>query len=145
MAQFEPYLCFRGDCAEAMRFYVETLGATMEFSMTFAEAPPDSGMPPMDDAARSKILHASLTLEGHRLMASDAPPGMPYEPMKGITVSLSYATVAEGRRIFDALAAGGTVRMPFGKTFWAEGFGMVVDRFGTPWMVNAGDPGTPAP
>jgi PhnB protein len=140
MAQFEPYLCFDGTCAEAMRFYEKTLGGRIEMMMTFGEAPPDSGMPPMD-GAKDLILHASMTLDGHRLMASDSPPGMPFQKMQGIAVSLGYPTAEQGRRVFDALAEGGQVTMPYGKTFWADGFGMVVDRFGTPWMVNAGPAG----
>lgn len=140
MAQFEPYLCFDGNCAEALRFYEQTLGGKIEMSMTFGEAPPDSGMPPMP-GGEDKILHASMTVDGDRIMASDNPPGMPFQKMQGITVSLSYPSVERGRQVFDALAAGGQVTMPFGKTFWAEGFGMVVDRFGTPWMVNAGHDG----
>lgn len=141
MAQFEPYLCFNGNCADAMRFYERTLGGRIEMMMKFSEAPPQPGQPPMQGDG---IMHASMTLEGFRLMASDNPPGMAYEPMKGITVSLSYKTAAEGRRIFDALAEGGHVVMPFARTFWADGFGMVVDKFGTPWMVNAGDGDMPS-
>jgi PhnB protein len=138
MAQFEPYLSFNGNCAEAMRFYEQALGARIEMMMKFSEAPPDPALPAVDGDG---IMHASMTLDGHRLMASDMPPGMAYEPMKGITVSLAYKTAEEGRKIFDALSAGGTVLMAYGKTFWADGFGMCVDRFGTPWMVNAGDGG----
>jgi PhnB protein len=82
-----------------------------------------------------------MILDGQRLMASDMPPGIPFEPMKGMTVSLSYKTAEEGRRIFNTLSACGQVQMTCGKTFWADGFGMCVDRFGTPWMVNAGDAG----
>jgi PhnB protein len=82
-----------------------------------------------------------MILDGQRLMASDMPPGIPFEPMKGMTVSLSYKTADEGRKIFDAQSAGGQVQMPYGKTFWADGFGMCVDRFGTHRMVNAGDAG----
>lgn len=141
MAQFEPYLCFNGNCADAMRFYERTLGGKIEMMMKFSEAPPQPGQPPMQGDG---IMHASMTLDGFRLMASDNPPGMAYEPMKGITVSLSYKTAAEGRRIFDALAEGGHVVMPFDRTFWADGFGMVVDKFGTPWMVNAGDGDMPS-
>lgn len=141
MAQFEPYLCFNGNCADAMRFYERTLGGKIEMMMKFSEAPPQPGQPPMQGVG---IMHASMTLDGFRLMASDNPPGMAYEPMKGITVSLSYKTAAEGRRIFDALAEGGHVVMPFARTFWADGFGMVVDKFGTPWMVNAGDGDMPS-
>jgi PhnB protein len=121
-----------------MRFYEKTLGGKIEMMMKYSEAPPDPSHPKFEGDA---IMHASMTLDGHRLMASDMPPGMPFEPMKGMTVSLSYKTAEEGRKIFDALSAGGQVHMPFGKTFWADGFGMCVDRFGTPWMVSAGDAG----
>ena len=138
MAQFEPYLSFNGNCAEAMRFYEKTLGGKIEMMMKFSEAPPDPSHPKVEGDA---IMHASMTLDGHRLMASDMPPGMLFEPMKGMTVSLSYKTAEEGRKIFDALSDGGQVQMPYGKTFWADGFGMCLDRFGTPWMVNAGDAG----
>ncbi|MFJ5382273.1 VOC family protein, partial [Cupriavidus sp. CER94] len=47
-----------------------------------------------------------------------------------------YVPNAEGKRIFDALSEGGQVIMPYQKTFWAEGFGMVVDKFQMTWMVN---------
>ena len=141
MAQFEPYLSFNGNCAEAMRFYEKTLGGKIEMSMTYGEAPPMPGQPaPSGDAAK-RIMHASMTVEGDRIMASDMPPGMPFEAMKGITVSLAYADVAKGKAIFEALSAGGKVTMPYQKTFWAAGFGMCTDKFGTPWMVNAGDGG----
>ena len=104
--------------------------------MKYSEAPPDPAQPKVEGNA---IMHASLILDGDRLMAADAHPGMPFEPMKGITISLAYKTAQEGKKIFDALSAGGTVKVAYVKTFWADGFGMCVDRFGTPWMVNAGD------
>lgn len=142
MAQFEPYLSFDGNCAEAMRHYERVLGGKIEMMMTYAEAPPEPGKPPMKGASGGdKILHASLTVDGNRIMASDVPPGMPYEGMKGITVSLAYPSAEQGRTVFDKLAQGGQMTMPYQKTFWAEGFGMVVDKFGTPWMVNAGHEG----
>ena len=142
MAQFEPYLYFNGNCAEAMRFYEKTLGGKIEMMMKYSEAPPDPAHPQVEG---NGIMHASMTLEGNRLMASDMPPGMPFEPMKGVAVSLAYKTAEQGRTIFDALSAGGQVQMAYGKTFWADGFGMCVDRFGTPWMVNAGDGGGAQP
>ena len=107
--------------------------------MTYGEAPPMPGQAAPTGAAAKRIMHSSMTLEGHRIMASDMPPGMPFEGVKGITVSLAYPDAAKGKAIFDALSAGGKVTMPYQKTFWADGFGMCTDRFGTPWMVNAGD------
>lgn len=139
MAQFEPYLSFDGTCAEAMTFYEKTLGGKVEMMMTYGEVPPMPGQPkPTGDAAK-RVMHVSMTLDGDRIMASDMPAGMPFEPMKGMTVSLAYKTADEGRKVFEALSAGGKVQMAYAKTFWADGFGMCVDKFGTPWMVNAGD------
>jgi PhnB protein len=83
-----------------------------------------------------KILHASLVVDGgHVLMGSDAG-GQQYEPAKGISVALVFKDAKEGARIFKALSAKGKVTMPFRETFWASGFGALVDQFGTPWMIN---------
>ena len=130
MHQFSPYLFFPGTCAEALNFYASTLGAKIEMMMKNSEAPGGDGMP---GAGPDAILHATISLGSQILMASDDPDS---KGMKGFSVSLSYPTFEEAERIFNALADGGTVNLPFGKTFWAEGFGMLVDRFGTPWMVN---------
>lgn len=137
MPQIDAYLTFDGNCAEAMRFYERTLGAKLEMMMTNAESPMRDQVPP---GSADRIMHASLAIGDRKLMASDSMVGQPYEGMKGFSLSLSYPGVAEARPVFDALAAGGKVTMPLQKTFWAEGFGMLVDRFGTPWMFNAGTP-----
>ena len=133
MATIDPYLTFDGTCAEAMRFYEKTLGAKSQAMMTWAEMPDAKPMP----GAADRIMHASLSLEGGRsLMAADSMPGQPHAPMSGFHLSLSYPNVAAAQKVFDALAEGGQVTMPLQKTFWTEGFGMLVDRFGTPWMFN---------
>ena len=134
MHQLNTYLFFDGNCADAMRFYERTLGGKLSL-MTHAESPMAAETPP---GSANRILHARLDFDGGMLMASDSMVGHPYEGMKGFSLSLIYPTAAEGRRMFDALAQGGHVIMPMQKTFWAEGFGMLVDRFGTPWMVNGG-------
>ena len=134
--QMDPYLYFDGNCAEAMRFYERTLGGTIRMMMKFSDAPPQENMPAGEG---DRIMHVSLDLPGRSLMASDTMPGQPYKGMNGFSLSLSYKTAEEGKRIFDALAEGGSVTMAYGKTFWAEGFGMLSDRYGTPWMVNAGE------
>ncbi|MEP7058659.1 MAG: VOC family protein [Caldimonas sp.] len=135
MPDLDAYLFFDGDCAEAMRFYERTLGGKLEAMMTHADAPP--GMPSPPNMA-DRIMHARLALGSRVLMASDAMAGQPYNAMKGFSLSLGYATADEARRIFDAMAAGGQTTMPMQKTFWAEAFGMLIDRFGTPWMVSGG-------
>jgi PhnB protein len=133
MTQIDAYLVFDGNCAEAMRFYERTLGARLETLMTHAESPMAGETPP---GSGDRILHARLMVDGRALMASDAPVGPPYEGMHGFSLSLTYTDLGVAHRVFEALAQGGRVTMPLQKVFWAEAFGMLVDRFGTPWMVN---------
>lgn len=134
MPQCDPYIFFKGNCAEAMRFYEQTLRGKLQM-MTAAEAP-EGQKPP---GSGNMILHARLELDGGGVvMASDDLSDSPYKGMHGFYISLIYRTAEEARRIFDALVAGGQVHMPFGETFYSAGFGMLVDQFGTPWMVNGG-------
>lgn len=130
--QLNPYLLFNGNCAEAFKFYEQTLGAKIETLSTFKGSPAAEHAPP---EWGDKVLHATLSVGDQKLMGSDAPPGH-YEQPKGLSVSLSLNDRDKGERIFNALAEGGTMTMPFSKTFWASGFGMCTDRFGIPWMVN---------
>ncbi|HEV8258878.1 MAG TPA: VOC family protein [Casimicrobiaceae bacterium] len=134
MHQLNTYLFFDGNCADAMRFYERTLGGKLSL-MTHAESPMAAQTPP---GSADRIMHARLDFDGGMLMASDWMAGQPYGGMKGFSLSLIYPTAAEARRMFDTLAQGGQVTMPMDKTFWAEAFGMLVDSFGTPWMVNGG-------
>ncbi|HEX7270589.1 MAG TPA: VOC family protein [Casimicrobiaceae bacterium] len=135
MPTLDAYLVFDGNCAEAMRFYERTLGGKLEVLMTHAQSPLAANTPP---GSENRIMHARLNLGDRVLMASDAMADHSYQGMHGFSLSLIYPTAAEARRVFDALSAGGKVTMPLDKTFWAEAFGMLVDRFGTPWMVNGG-------
>ena len=135
MSKLEAYVFFDGTCAEAMRFYETTLGGKIEMMMTHKESPEAGEIPP---GSEDRILHARLVIGASALMASDSMVGQPYEGMKGFSLSLGYSTTEEAKKIFDALAEGGQVTMPLGKTFWSEAFGMLVDRFGTPWMVSGG-------
>lgn len=130
--QLNPYLMFDGQCEEAFKYYEEVLGGKITFKMTFAESPAAAEVP-LD--AQNRIIHATLALGGGVLMASDCPPGR-YEKPRGVYISIHVKDIAEGERIFNALANGGTVQMPYEQTFWAARFGMCVDRFGTPWMIN---------
>ena len=134
--QFQPYLMFDGTCADAMRFYERVIGGKLEPLLKYSEMPePCADMPA---GSENRIAHACLVLDGALLMASDTMPGQPYEGMKNFGVALTFPSPEAAGNVFDALAEGGQVTMPLGKTFWAEAFGMVTDRFGTPWMVNGG-------
>lgn len=130
--QINPYLNFNGTCEEAFGFYAKLLGGQVESISRFGDSPDAETHPTM----RDKVMHARLVVGGQVLMGSDAPEGY-YSKPQGNYVSINVDKPADARRIFDGLAAGGDVHMPFEKTFWAAGgFGMVADRFGTPWMVN---------
>lgn len=129
----DPYLSFSGNCSEAFAFYVERLGAKLESSFTFGQSPMAGQVPP--DFA-NKMMHAKLTLDGRVLMGSDVPPGMPTQPMGGFSLSLNYPTVAAAKAAFAALSDGANVAMPIDKTFWADAFGMLTDKFGVPWMIG---------
>ncbi|HWI28399.1 MAG TPA: VOC family protein [Stellaceae bacterium] len=130
--QVNPYLSFDGQCEAAFKFYESCLGGRIGAMLSYGETPMAEHMPP---EARGRIAHARLMLGNQVLMGGDAPPGR-YEPSKGMSVTLGIEGADEAERVFQALAEGGTVTMPLQKTFWALRFGMLVDRFGTPFMIN---------
>lgn len=135
MPQLNAYLSFDGRCADAMNFYARVLGAKVEALITYGQMPGEQPVPPEH---ADRIMHAYLVHRDFSLMAGDAPLSVPFEGMKGVMLVLTYDTVAEATRVFDAFADGGTVQMPMGETFWVERFGMVTDRFGTAWGINGG-------
>jgi PhnB protein len=130
--QLTPYLNFNGQCKEAFQFYEQCLHGEIVAMFTFAETPAAEHVSP---ESRDRIMHVRLVVGDAVLMGSDSPPEM-FEEQKGMYVSLVIDDPAEAERIFHALEEGGTVRMPIQETFWAARFGMLVDRFGTPWMIN---------
>ena len=134
MAQLDPYLIFNGNCAEAMHFYARTLGGKIEQELTFRGSPGCEGMAA---EVADQIMHIRMTLGDRVVMASDSG-GQPFHGRHGFSLTLTCDTADDAARTFNALAEGGKVTMPLGPTFWAESFGMLEDRFGTGWMVNAG-------
>jgi PhnB protein len=136
--QVQPYLTFYGQTEAALKFYEKALGAKTMFMMRFKDAPPNPERPISPEMA-DKIMHSSFTIGDSMLMASDGDCSNPSGTHSGYSLSLNPATVDEGQKQFDALADGGEVTMPFQKTFWALGFGMLKDRFGVHWMINVED------
>jgi PhnB protein len=130
--ELNPYLHFNGNCQEAFTFYEKVLGAKKLMMMTYGEAPQQPGQSP---AMAKKIIHARIQLGNSLLMGSDAPPERFHKP-QGFTVNVGCDKPEEADRIFKGLSDGGSIVMPIAKTFWAERFGMVIDKFGIPWMVN---------
>ena len=128
---FIPYLSFDGTCAEAMQFYADLFGATEVQILRYTDAPESEGLPPSD-----RVMYSHIMLGEACLMASDIMPGMQGPAMAAVSVNHPVTDKESGQKVFDALAEGGEVTMPFGETFFSPAFGMVKDRFGTSWMIG---------
>jgi PhnB protein len=128
-----PYLFYNGNCEAAFKYYEKVLGGKIDFLMRADEGPADMKPSPGHE---KKIMHVRMSIGSTVLMASDAPPDHFHKP-QGFAVSLTVHDVAEAEKKFKALADGGSENMPFGKTFFSKGFGMCIDQFGIPWMVNS--------
>ena len=137
--QLQPYLFFDGRTEEAIEFYKKTLGAKVEMLMHFKDSPePMPGAKPPAD----KVMHSCFAIGDTKVMASDGNcTGKP--SFQGFSLSLNARDESDAKRLFSALADGGQVQMPLGKTFFSPSFGMVADRFGVSWMVIAAPQGQP--
>lgn len=131
---FLPYLAFPGTAREAMTAYARIFGATDLQVMTYAEAP-EGERPP--GGSPDRVMHSQLsTGPGALLFGMDMPEGMPFPGPGAVSIFHAAPDTARARAVFEALSEGGQVSMPFGRTFWSEGFGMVTDRWGTSWMIS---------
>jgi PhnB protein len=131
--QLNPYLMLNGRCEEAFEFWQQALDGKIEALMRMKDAPPNPEHP-MPPGAENKVMHASLRVAGTQIFASDGMPGAPVK-FEGFSLSLTLPSDAEAKRRFDALAQGGTVTLPLGKTFFSSAFGMLADKFGVHWMI----------
>jgi PhnB protein len=135
-----PYLFFSNSAREAMTRYHEILGGELDI-MNASDMPPGEEMP--FEAPDDLVIHAALTFgDGDLLMASDDPTG-DGSGVKGAALNLSLTDADDVRRVFEALADGGSIDMALGETFWSPLFGTCVDRFGVTWMVNLEPDGAP--
>jgi PhnB protein len=135
--KFITYLNFNGTCREAFEFYAKTLGGEIVAMHDHRGTPASEHVPAN---WQDKIMNAHLKVGDQELMGSDSPPQW-FKGVEGFYVSIQLDDEKEGKRIFDALADGGTVTLPYEPTFWAKRFGMLKDRFGTPWMINVANAG----
>ena len=134
--QMDPYLSFKGDCEAAFRLYERCLGGQLGAIFRYGGSPM-AGDVPADWA--DKVMHGTLTLGNRVLMGGDVAPDR-YEEPRGFSLSLQIAGTAEAERVFYELAESGRILVPLAQTFWAARFGMVVDRFGIPWLINCEEP-----
>lgn len=127
-------LTFDGNCREAFETYARIFGGTITAMVANKDMPADDANPWAAERP-DKIMHAWLEIGDQAIMGNDCPPAY-LQPVSGFNVGFHTKDVGEARRVFDALAEGGSIVMPFEQTFWSPGFGIVKDRFGTPWMIN---------
>ena len=130
--KLNPLLSFRGQCAAAFTFYERCFGGTIVTMLRYANSPQAESVP---QEWQDKILHATLTVGDNVLMGGDVLPEQ-YEQPKGFQILIGLNDPLDAERIFQALAEHGTVQMPLQKTFWAVRFGVLVDQFGIPWVIN---------
>ncbi|MCG6657973.1 hypothetical protein HOP52_09415 [Halomonas campisalis] len=131
-SELNVHLGFPGTCREAMAYYADVTGGRLEALITYGETPAARDTPP---ERHDRIIHASLNVRGRRLMGADMADDC-YQAPQGARVSLEYAAFDQAEAVFQRLAEGGQVTMPFAPTFWAQGFGMATDRFGVHWMIG---------
>lgn len=134
---FHPYLMFGGNCREAFTYYQEVFGGELVL-LPLSEAPGGDDAVPAEQA--DLIMHAALTYDDHLLMASDDIGNDDFHGVHGMNVCYSAPDVDDAKRVFTALADGGAVTMPLEETFFSPMFGMCIDRFGTPWMIDTDAP-----
>ena len=130
--QLNPYLHFSDKCEAAFKFYEKCLGGKIEALLPYAGSPGEGQVPAN---WKDRIMHACLVADGAVLMGCDAPPDRQQKP-QGISVTLNVKEPERAEKIFAALSEKANVTMPIQKTFWSARFGMLVDQFGIPWMVN---------
>ena len=130
--QLYPHLTFNGQCEAAFKFYQECLHGTITLMMTYENTPMGLQTPP---DWRKKISHATFALANFMFSGLDPLPGQ-YQKPQGFALQFNLSDPVETERIFKALAENGTVQVPLQETFWALRFGVLVDQFGIPWLIN---------
>ena len=135
----QPYLFFHGNCEEAVEFYRKALGAEVEMTMRYNESPEPSPPGMVPPGSENKIMHTSFRIGESTVMASDYCASEKTD-FQGFSLSLAVPSEGDADRVFAALADGGQVQMPLGKTFWSLRFGMLTDRFGVGWMISVAPP-----
>jgi PhnB protein len=127
--KLDVYLNFRGNCGDAFRFYEAHLGGKVTMMSLHSDGPQAAQLPP---ELRDKVLHARLDLGGMTVMGADIPNA---EPMRSAYLTMRTDTAEEAEKMYALLTEGGEVFMKLEKTFFANRFAMLRDRFGTSWML----------
>lgn len=130
MKSISPYLIFQGNCEEAINFYHDCFGGTIEIRRFR-----DTEMP-VEDSYRDKIMHGELKIGDYCIMFSDGAPHKKVEYGDNIQLNINFEDENKIEQVFNKLAVGGAISMPLEVTFWNAKFGMLVDKYGIRWMLN---------
>jgi PhnB protein len=134
MTKVATYLSFNGNCTEAFDSYADIFGGTIAMRITYADAPVPTQIA---DNEKHLVMHSALSIGGFQIMGADMTGGRPYQAPQGVSVMVELDSVDTVKTAFNRLAEGGQVMMPVESTFWTDAFGMLTDRFGVRWMLNA--------
>jgi PhnB protein len=137
MKGITPYLNFDGNGTEALQFYCKALDGKILFQQSFGDSPMAAETP---EEFKSRLMHATFQCEAGSFMASDGPPGYKLKTGNNLSLSLNYDSIDKLEKAFNGLAEGGTVTMPLQETYWAQRFGMLVDKYGFNWLFNMDKP-----
>jgi PhnB protein len=129
-----PHISFNGGCEAAFRVYAECLGGKITFLLRYAESPMASANADFGE----KVVHATLKVGEQTVTGADVRPEVYVKP-QGFAVQLNIDDTQDARRIFEVLAEGGVVQMALQKTFWADQYALLTDRFGVPWEINCSE------
>jgi PhnB protein len=135
MLKVSPYIAFKGNCGQAIEFYRSALDAEVLFVQKVGESPMSNMGPP------ENIMHCTIKVgESTVMMCDDPRPGGVPAAAGNISLAIGLNDPERAKQLFGNLAEGGSIVMPLEKTYWAEAFGMVTDKFGIRWMVNCDAP-----
>jgi len=138
MAIINIYLTFNGNCEDAFKFYQSVFGGEFPYIGRFKDMPPGED-PKLKPGEENRIMHVSLPISKETLLMGSDTGGewaSSYSQGNNFSISITADSKEEAERLFKGLSAGGTVTMPLGKTFWADCFGMLTDKFGISWMMS---------
>jgi len=127
--KLDIYVNYKGNCAEAFRFYEKYLGGKITSMSTFKEMPQPHNVP---SNWEDKIVHARMEIGGAVLMGADIPNA---EPMRSAYLTLRFESADDAERIYSLLSDAGQIFMKMEETSFASRFAMLRDRFGTSWML----------
>ena len=129
------YLYFNGNCEEAMNFYKDATGGSIDSMQRYGDSPMGASI-----ADKDKVLHAIMTIRGTKIMFSDSSEKRTINFGDNFALAIDCSSPGDIKNIYEAISAGGTITMPLQDTFWGATFGMCCDKFGVNWMFNFDKP-----